>query len=304
MLTISSGRPSIDFLAPVGVWWNSDQWPTPAAQEVARDIESLGFGSLFFPEGVGKESLTQAGALLAVTERIVVGTGIASIHARPATTAEAGARTLSALHPRRFVLGLGVSHAPLVESRYGTSRRSPLATMATYLQDMSTLPRYVEEEVGRPTRILAALGPKMIELSGVEADGAMPYLVTPDQTRTTRKILGADKWIVTEQAVAIGGSEEDQWARARAHLAFYLGLANYRNSWMRQGFDEADLNQGGGSDQLVRAMVGFGTPQQAAASLTAQLDAGADHVVVQVLGSGRTHDPRPALAELALALGL
>lgn len=304
MSTDNRERPLIGFRSPIGVWWNADHWPTPAAQEVARDIEALGFGSLFFPEGIGKESLTQAGALLAATDQMVVGTGIASIHARPATTAEAGARTLSALHPQRFVLGLGVSHAPLVESRFGASGRRPLATMTTYLQDMAAVAKFVEEAVGRPTRILAALGPKMIELSGIAADGAMPYLVTPDQTRNTRRVLGQDKWIVTEQAVAIGGSEDDQWARARAHLAFYLGLANYRNSWSRQGFSEADLNQDGGSDQMVRAMVGLGTAKEAAASLTAQLDAGADHVVIQVLGSGRTDDPRPALAELARALGL
>jgi probable F420-dependent oxidoreductase len=143
----------------------------------------------------------------------------------------------------------------------------------------------------------------MIELSGERADGAHPYLVLPEQTRTTRAILGDDRWIVTEQAVAIGGSTEDQLRRAHNHLDLYSRLDNYRNSWLRQGFDETDLVIGG-SDQLARALVGMGTPEEAAASVTAHLDAGADHVVVQVAVDAPTDDPLPDLRALASALGL
>jgi probable F420-dependent oxidoreductase len=273
------------------------------AQQVARDIEELGYGSLFLPETAGKECLTQSAAFLSATQRLVVGTGIANIHVRLPSAAEAGARTLTALHPGRFVLGLGVSHGPLVERALNGVYEKPLATMRGYLERMAALPEQIEPGVGRPPRLLAALGPKMIELSGSHADGAHPYLVTPEHTRTTRNILGPGKWVVSEQAVAIGGDDADQLRRAHTHLEVYSGLPNYRNSWLRQGFDDSDLVRGG-SDRLARALVGMGTVEQAAQVVTAHLEAGADHVVIQALGNSPTDDPRPALRELAAVLKL
>ena len=293
----------IDFPSRVGVWWTSDTWAIRDVQEVARDIEALGYGSLFYGEAYGKESLTQAGALLDATERLVVGTGIANIHARDPIAAESGARTLTALHPGRFVLGLGVSHAPLVERGRGGTYAKPLATMRDYLERMAAVPEQVEPGAGRPTRLIAALGPRMIELSGSAADGAHPYLVLPQQTRVTRDALDPDRWVVSEQAVALGDDHDDALRRAHAHLEIYSGLPNYRNSWLRQGFDESDLVRGG-SDRLAEALVGMGDAERAASFLTAHLDAGADHVVVQVLGDGPMSDPRPALRALAPVLGL
>ncbi|TFV59128.1 LLM class F420-dependent oxidoreductase [Mycobacterium sp. PS03-16] len=298
-----SGKPAIEFPSRIGVWWASETWSITDAQDVAREIEALGFGSLFIPEVTGKECLTQSAAFLSATDRLVVGTGIANIHIRLPSAAETGGRTLNALFPNRFVLGLGVSHAPLVEHGMGGTYAKPLATMRAYLEKMAGVSEAIEPGAPRPTRLLAALGPKMIELSGTHADGAHPYLVTPEQTRTTRDILGPDKWIVSEQAVAIGGDDADQLQRAHQHLDVYSGLPNYRNSWLRQGFDESDLVRGG-SDRLARGIVGMGSVQQAAASVTAHLDAGADHVVVQVLGDNPMADPRPALRELAGELGL
>lgn len=298
-----TSKPIVEFPARIGVWWASETWSITDAQDVAREIEALGFGSLFIPEVAGKECLTQSAAFLAATDRLVVGTGIANIHVRLPSAAETGGRTLGALHPNRFVLGLGVSHAPLVEHAMGGTYAKPLATMRTYLERMAAVSEAIEPGAPRPVRLLAALGPKMIELSGTYADGAHPYLVTPGQTRTTRQILGPDKWIVSEQAVAIGGDDADQLRRAHQHLDVYSGLPNYRNSWLRQGFDESDLVRGG-SDRLARAIVGMGSVEQAAASVTAHLDAGADHVVLQVLGDDPTADPRPALRELADVLGL
>ena len=275
----------------------------PEAQDVAREIESLGYGSLFIPEIGFKDALVESTAFLTATERLVVGTGIANIHVRIASAAEVGGRTLNALFPRRFILGLGVSHAPLVEGSIGGSYQKPLATMRSYLETMTAVPDVFEPGAGRPVRLLAALGPKMIELSGTHADGAHPYLVLPDQTKVTRDILGPDKWIVSEQAVAVGGTADEQLQWAHTHLTGYSALPNYRNSWLRQGFDESDLVRGG-SDRLARALVGMGSIDQAAASVRAHLDAGADHVVLQVLGDGQNLDPRPALRELAVALEL
>lgn len=293
---------TIDFPSKIGVFWNSERWSIRDAQNMAREIEALGYGSLFMPEGNGKDAMIESAAFLAATNRLVVGTGIANIHVRLPTAAESGARMLTALYPGRFVLGLGVSHAPFVEGSLGRAYRKPLTMMRTYLDGMNSVP--LELEPGsRPTRLLAALGPKMIELSGELADGAHPYLVLPEHTRNTRAILGEERWIVTEQAVAIGGSAADQLRRAHAHLDLYSRLDNYRNSWLRQGFDETDLVIGG-SERLARALVGMGTAEQAAASVTAHLDAGADHVIVQVAVDAPTDDPLPNLRALAAALGL
>lgn len=298
-------RARIDFPSRIGVWWAGDTWPMRAACEVAAEIEALGYGSLFIPEVGLKDAMVESAALLAATDRLVIGTGIANIHARIAGTMEGGGRTLTALHPGRFVLGLGVSHGPLVQNLLGGTYTKPLSTMRSYLERMAALPEAIEPGSGRPTRLLAALGPKMIELSGTHADGAHPYLVQPQQTALTREILGPDKWIVSEQAVAVGDGMDDaeQLRRAHLHLEIYSGLPNYRNSWLRQGFEESDFVRGG-SDRLARGIVGMGSVDQAAASVTAHLDAGADHVVVQVLGDGDpAWDPRPALRELAAALG-
>ncbi len=301
-------RARIDFPSRIGVWWASDTWPMPAAQEVARDIEAMGYGSLFMPEIGFKDALVESAAFLDATERLVVGTGIANIHARIPETAEGAGRTLTALYPGRFVYGLGVSHGPLV-ARLGVTYDKPLATMRDYLARMAALPEIIEPGSGRPTRLLAALGPKMIELSGSAADGAHPYLATPAHTAIAREILGPDKWVVPEQAVVVGGDDgqlddAEQMRRAHLHLQIYSGLPNYRNSWKRLGFDESDFVPGG-SEKLARGVVGMGSVEQAAATVTAHLDAGADHVLVQVLGDGNpAWDPRPALRELAGVFGL
>lgn len=294
---------AVDFPAKVGIFWANDEWPTPEVQGIAREVEALGFGSFFYPESGLKDSVTLAATLLAATTRLVVGTGIINIYARHASIAEAGARTLAAVYPGRFVLGMGVSHAAGIQRRFGLTVTSPLGAMRDYLDEMAALPAVVESEVGRPTRILAALGPKMIALAAEKADGALPYLVTPEQTRHTRELLGPDKWVITEQAVAFAGSEEDWTARASEHMDYYLRFPNYRNSWLRQGFEEADLVPGG-SDRIRRAMVGLGSVDAAVASIRAQLDAEADHVVVQVLGDKPKYDPRPSLVALAAALEL
>jgi probable F420-dependent oxidoreductase len=261
----------------------------------------MGYGSLFYGEAYGKETLTQAGALLAATERLVVGTGIANIHARDPIAAESGGRTLTALHPGRFVLGLGVSHGPLVERGRGGRYEKPLATMRDYLDRMAQVPAEVEPGVGRPARVVAALGPKMIQLAGELTDGVHPYLVLPDQSRVTREALGPDKWVISEQAVAITTDRETALRRAHQHLEIYSGLPNYRNSWLRQGFDESDLVRGG-SERLAEALVAMGDADVAAQQIQAHLDAGADHVLVQALGESPFDDPRPALRELARAM--
>ena len=147
---MTTQRARIDFPSRIGVWWVSDTWAMPDAQAVARDIEAMGYGSLFLPETVGKECLTESAAFLAATEKLVVGTGIANIHVRIPSAAETGARTLTALYPGRFVLGLGVSHAPLVEYGMGGTYQKPLATMRGYLEKMAAVPDAIEPGTRAP----------------------------------------------------------------------------------------------------------------------------------------------------------
>ena len=186
----------------------------------------------------------------------------------------------------------------------GGTYQKPLATMRTYLEKMAAVPEAIEPGAGRPVRLLAALGPKMIELSGTHADGAHPYLVLPEQTRVTRehpRSRQVDRLRAGRHDRRHRRRTNSQWAHG--HLNVYSGLPNYRNSWLRQGFDESDLVPGAPTG-WPRALVGMGSVEQAAAALRAHLDAGADHVVLQVIGDNPMADPRPALRELAAALEL
>lgn len=285
------------------MFWGSDRWPIHRSLDVVREIESLGFGSLFFPEGSGKDSLVQAAAFLSATERLIVGTGISNVHLRHPTLAEGGARTLSALHPGRFVLGLGVSHREAVETTFGLDYGSPLATMRAYLAKMDELSPEIEPESIRAPRLLAALGPRLMEVAVSYADGVHSYLTSPHHTHETRVKIGADRLLVVEQSLALTEVGTDALELARAHLAPYLRLQNYRQSWLRQGFSEADLCNGG-SERLVRSIVAVGPIETVARTVEEHLQAGADQVVIQPLRANTRDTPLPALRQVAAALDL
>lgn len=274
---------------PVGLWSGAlggvalDRLP-----EVAREIEELGYGALWYGEAPGsRETLTQALVLLGATERIVVGTGIANVYLRDASTANAGARTIGALHPHRFLLGLGVSHAPLIDGFTGRDYGKPLKTMREYVEALSTAPLGTPEAASPgPPVLLAALGPKMLELARDRTQGAHPYLVTPEHTRQAREILGADRLLAVEQGVVLTTDRAEGLRRARIHLEGYKVLPNYRNNWLRLGFSEEET-QGDLSDRLVEALVVWGDEDAVAARIAEHQEAGADHVCLQVLGDGR-----------------
>lgn len=271
-------------LRTVGIWTGAfDGLSAAGAQEAVVEIEELGYGAVWFGEAYGREAFTAASLLLAATKTLVVATGIASIWARDAVAANAAARTLDDAFGGRFVLGLGVSHRPLVERVRGHVYERPLTAMRDYLAQMDS-GAYVTPTTGeRPPRVLAALGPKMLELAREEADGAHPYLVTPEHTAGARSILGAGPALAVEQAVVFATDDETALRRAHAHLDIYTGLPNYRDNWLRSGFEEEDLVRGG-SDRLARALVVWGDEDAIAARVRDHLDAGASHVCVQVLG--------------------
>ena len=282
--------------------WSSDlnALPAPRAREAASEIEELGYAALWFGEALGREAFTNASMLLSATSRLVVATGIANIFVRDAWATNAAAKTIAGAHPGRFVLGLGVSHRPMVEMR-GHDYRSPLSTMRAYLKDMREAQFTAAQPEHDPPCMLAALGPKMLKLSRDLADGAHPYLVTPQHTAEAREILGDGPLLAVEQAVAPTDDREEALRLARSHLSRYMRAPNYRNSWLRQGFREEDLT-GEGSERLVEGLVAWGSEDDIRGRVREHLSAGADQVCVQVVTDGRAEDLREMWRSLAPVL--
>lgn len=288
-------------IGSLGVWTAAlDALEVPAAREQVAALDSQGWGALWVPEAYGREALTASAVYLAACERMAVATGIASIWARDAVSANAGARTLEAAFPGRFVLGLGVSHAPLVERLRGHVYDKPLSAMREYLEAMDASPYAAAGGSDPPPRVLAALGPRMQELSREHTQGVHSYLVTPEATAATSAVLGSDKILAVEQAVVLDDDDAEWRERANWHLEIYTGLPSYRASWSRQGFDEADLVRGG-SDRLKSAMVVRGL-DAIRGRVQEHMDAGATHVCLQVLDESPFHVPSQDWARLAEAL--
>ena len=285
----------------IGIWtFQFDQQPWAVVAEAAAELEELGYGALWFPEFRGREAFAQAALLLGVTRRIAVVPGIANIYARDAVAMAAGQRTLGEAFPGRFLLGIGVSHRLVVEGIRGHAYGPPLAAMRAYLDAMDSAPYDPPREADEP-RILAALGPKMLELARDRAAGAHPYLVPVEHTRQARRVLGQGPLLATEQAIVLERHPGQARELARDHLAVYLGLENYANSLRRLGFGDDDLADGG-SDRLIDAVVGWGSLDDVVARVRAHLEAGADHVCLQVLLSDPAGLPRREWRELAEAL--
>jgi probable F420-dependent oxidoreductase len=272
----------------------------PAAREQVAALDEQGWGALWFGEAYGREALTAAQLYLASSRRMTVATGIASIYARDAVATAAGARTLTTLSGGRFLLGLGVSHAPLVERMRGHSYGKPVQAMTEYLDAMAAAPYAVAGGEEPAPVVLAALGPRMLELARDRTAGAHPYLVTPAHTAQAREVLGPDAVLAVEQAVVLDDDVDEWRRRAHWHLEIYTGLPNYRNSWLRQGFADTDFVRGG-SDRLKAGLVTRGA-DEAAARVQEHLDAGASHVCVQVLGPDVFTAPVEDWRELAAVL--
>lgn len=287
-------------LGKVGIWTRQFEEVSAARmQETAAELEQLGFGAIWFGEAWGREALTKAGLLLAGTKKAVIATGIANIYGRAPMTMAAAQKTLAEAYPGRFLLGLGVSHAPLVEMR-GQRYEKPIATMRAYLDAMDEAPYHTVRPPTQPPRVLAALGPQMLKLSAERADGAHPYNVTPEHTAQARKVLGAGKYLCPEQAVVFETDATKARAIGRAFLEIYLTLPNYTNNFLRLGFTTEDFD-GGGSDRLIDAVVAWGDARCIGDRIRAHHAAGADHVCVQVLTADAHGLPMREWRELAAA---
>ena len=238
-------------LGRLGVWANLDSLSAADAAAFATRVEGMGYSALWMPEARGRNVLVTAALVLAATRKLIVASGIANIYARDAVSMAAGQKTLAEASGGRFLLGLGVSHIPMVEGLRGHKYDKPLGTMSAYLDAI-----YKDAPADSPV-VVAALGPKMLALSGAKSMGAVPYNVTPRHTAEAAKILGKNKILAVEQKVTIETDPAKARALGRKELARYLLLPNYCNNWLRIGFTEADLADGG-SDKFIDAMCLWG----------------------------------------------
>ena len=285
-------------LGRVGVWLGSiGMLPAEAEGSAVRALEAAGYSAIWFGENpYNKEAFSHAASLLDATERVTVATGILNIWLHHPSSAANGAAALAEAHSGRFVLGLGVSHAPSVTS-IGLDYSKPLTRMREYL-DVMDASRYAAAAPAEPApRVLAALAPKMLALARDRVQGAHPYLVTPQHTESARAILGAGPVLAPEQGFVLESDPATARAVARTFLEPYLGFPNYTSNWLRSGFDESDL-AGGGSDRLVDALIVWGDETAVGERVEQHFAAGADHVALQALGD----DPVGQLTRLAPSL--
>lgn len=268
----------------IGVWASDFRFGDPGfVREAAAELEDRGYGTIWFPGGRGGDLLARIDLILDATRRCLVATGILNIWMHEPAEVGAWWRGLDPARRERVMLGLGVGHALAI----GEAWRQPLTKMAAYLDGLDA------EGVPAGSRCIAALGPKMLDLSRERSAGAHPYLVPPEHTAVARERLGPDAWLAPEQGVVLDSDPVSARQKAREQLSSYARLANYRNSWLRLGFDENDIDIL--SDRLIDALFVWGSAETIAERLSQHLQAGADHVCLQaILGPIGTSDPETA----------
>jgi len=288
-------------LKKIGIWTGAfEPQPMSVVKNAVAELEQLGYGAVWYMEAFGRESLTQAGLLLSAASHIVVATGITNICGRDPVAMAAAQKTLSEAYPDRFVLGLGVSHIPLVQQLRGHEYEKPVTKMRSYLDAMDAAP-YQSAAPKATSRVLAALGPKMLELAAKRTDGAHTYNVTPEHTKIARDTMGPGSALVVEQAVILETDAGKARKIARNFLAMYLTLPNYTNNFLRLGFTEDDC-RGEGSDRLIDAIIAWGDISAIRARVDDHLKAGADHVCIQALPADPKSLPMKEWQQLAKAL--
>jgi len=285
-------------LGPVGVWLGGYGFAADDDRSNARELERLGYAALWFGEAPGgKEAFVRATTLLAATESLVIGTGIASIWGRDPLNTACAIRTVGEAFPGRFVAGLGISHPPAVAAR-GADYRAPLTTMADHLAAMAQATHASPEPAEPVPVVLGALRRRMLELSRDAADGAHPYFVPVEHTRRAREILGPDRLLAPELAVALEPDPAEARRLARQHTGgFYLEAPNYVENLRWLGFDDGDFADGG-SDALVDAVVAWGDEEAIVGRIQEHLEAGADHVCLQPVTTVRPLEDGPDHAAL------
>ena len=283
-------------LSGVGIWSSQLRYGNTAeAADAAAELEELGFAALWIPD-VGGPVLDSVDHLLASTKQVVIATGILNLWMHEPSDVAARYASLTEKHGDRFLLGIGCSHAPLIDSKEPGRYRKPLAATRAFLDVLDA----TEQPVPVENRVLAALGPKMLELSATRARGAHPYLVTPDHTRKAREVLGDGPLLLPEQTVLLADNRDEARAVGTDWLRAYLALPNYANNLLRSGFTQDDLESV--SDRLFDAIIAWGGEDAIVRRVDEHKQAGADHVCVQALTADPREFPREQWRRLAAAL--
>ncbi|MDN4520943.1 LLM class F420-dependent oxidoreductase [Mycolicibacterium austroafricanum] len=283
-------------LSGVGLWSSQLRYGNPdEAADAAAELDGLGFTALWIPD-VGGPVLDSVDNLLSATEKTVIATGILNLWMHEPAEVAARYAALTETHGERFLLGIGVSHAPLIDSKEPGRYRKPLAATKAFLDGIDASP----QPVPTANRVLAALGPKMLQLSATRAAGAHPYLTTPEHTRQAREVLGSGPLLLPEQSVLLTHDRDQAREVGTDWLRSYLALPNYANNLLRLGFTEDDVSSV--SDRLFDALIAWGDEDAVRRRVQEHLDAGADHVCVQVLTADPREFPREQWRRLAEAL--
>jgi probable F420-dependent oxidoreductase len=270
--------------------------PSNVQREFVREMERLDYGTLWYGEGLAQEAFARGAIYLAATERLVIASGIANIWARDAAAMANGGRTLAEAWPGRFIMGLGVSHAPAVKLR-GHEYDRPYSAMVEYLEAMANAP-WRGTEADMPPTVLAALRPRMVGLAGERTAGAYPYFSTTAHVREVRAILGPEPFLASDLPVVLAPDLATARAIGDRHLAFYLGATNYRNNLLRMGWSEDDLTPPG-SGELFDAIVAWGDLDRIARRIDERFEAGADQVVLNLVASDTSTAALDELRRLA-----
>ena len=281
----------------LGCWTWIDGFSGPDAVAFAKRVEAWGYGALWIPEAVGREPFALIGHLAAHTSRLVFATGIANIYARDPMTYRAIQQTLGELTQGRFILGLGVSHAPLVEGVRGHTYEKPVSTMRAMLEAIPKCLYTGPAPEAEVPIVIAALRPKMLALAAELCAGAHPYNSPPEHTARAREILGKGPLLCPDQKAILETDPSKARSIARGALSTYLGLPNYRNNWIELGFGEDDFSDGG-SDRLIDAVFAWGDEKAIGERIQAHLDAGADHVCLQAISGEGTMGPDEKILEI------
>ena len=296
------GRELARRLGRIGIWSFALQRLSAVDEGAAiREYERLGYPAVWIPESLGsKEVFAHVSILLGASEHTIVAPGIASIYARDPMAMANGARALGEAYPGRLVLGIGVSHAPSVAMR-GSSYGKPIETMTAYLDGMAAA-AYAGPALAEPVPlVLAALGPRMLELAATRADGAHPYFVPIEHTPIARAALGQDPCLAVEQTAVLSTNADEARRIGRAFARHYLALPNYANNLRRLGWSDGDIANDG-SDRLIDAVIAWGDVDHIVRRIKAHLERGADHVCVQLRAESSADPALAGYAELASAL--
>jgi probable F420-dependent oxidoreductase len=281
-----------------GVFALTDLMTAGQLTSFALNVEKHRYGSLWFPEGLGRDPFAVAAHILTVTKKLIVGTGIANVWKREPIAMMSAARSVAEMFPGRFILGIGISHGPMM-AQLGYKYEKPVAFMRNYLARMKSAPYMAPPPKSEPPIMIAALMPRMLALTAAETQGTIPVHITPEQTARMRAALGPEKWICVQQVAILEADAAKARRAARSALTVYLSLPNYLRSFRDMGFGDPDFGDGG-SDRLVDSLIAWGDADAIRKRVAAHYDAGATEVSVSLTRAEGSPAERSVPDEAAL----